>query len=219
MSCKIDGCNRPEEGRRGICKSHAQRVRNGGWESLFCLFCDGVKPFRGKCPCQICRSDECDRPQHQRGYCQAHYMKLYRYGPSYFSKQKRCSCGNLLRTERAKWCVACKSLSLREASKANNYRRRVRSGAVDRDYTVKALLDIDGDSCYLCGEVIDGAPSVDHILPLSKGGKDCITNVALAHWNCNNRKRAKLVIEIQDIFPNIKVPKRHEQFKAGAEAG
>lgn len=30
-----------------------------------------------------------------------------------------------------------------------------------------------------------GSPSIDHILPISKGGNDTIANVQLAHFECN----------------------------------
>jgi 5-methylcytosine-specific restriction endonuclease McrA len=34
--------------------------------------------------------------------------------------------------------------------------------------------------------------TIDHVLPISKGGLDTMENVALAHWICNIRKGNKL---------------------------
>lgn len=53
-----------------------------------------------------------------------------------------------------------------------------------------------GDVCGICGMSVDfdlrshdaGAPSVDHIIPLSLGGDPDWTNAQLAHLGCNRRK-------------------------------
>ena len=69
-------------------------------------------------------------------------------------------------------------------------------------YTLKEVLDWYGPMCYLCEEEIDltlprkiGVPGwgyglhLDHVIPLSKGGKDCLENVAPTHALCNLIKR------------------------------
>ncbi len=48
----------------------------------------------------------------------------------------------------------------------------------------------DNSICYLCGfeiETVEDA-SWDHIIPLSKGGKDSEDNLALTHYSCNSEK-------------------------------
>lgn len=57
------------------------------------------------------------------------------------------------------------------------------------------LADRDGEQCSLCDEPIDlqskdtrWGPSVDHVLPRSRGGSHELTNLALAHRSCNSRK-------------------------------
>lgn len=64
--------------------------------------------------------------------------------------------------------------------------------AVDR----QAIFKRDGYTCQLCGKKVDMnkagpdpmSPSIDHILPLSKGGTHEPRNVQLAHLGCNSRK-------------------------------
>lgn len=76
-------------------------------------------------------------------------------------------------------------------------RRRARLlGAWVEDVDVAELWERDGGICQLCGAPVDGdakwpAPlslTVDHILPLSKGGKHELANVQIAHSRCNSVK-------------------------------
>jgi 5-methylcytosine-specific restriction endonuclease McrA len=52
----------------------------------------------------------------------------------------------------------------------------------------------DGYRCRICGGKTRGkhpnpkAPTIDHIVPLSKGGDHSYLNVQCAHWDCNTRK-------------------------------
>ena len=53
--------------------------------------------------------------------------------------------------------------------------------------------------CHICGEPIDYSLPylnpreyvVDHLVPLSRGGADHISNKAAAHRECNSKKRAR----------------------------
>lgn len=58
--------------------------------------------------------------------------------------------------------------------------------------TRQALLARDGDSCVYCGSalVLDAEDatrgwSVDHLTPVSRGGSDHLSNLALACRSCN----------------------------------
>ena len=71
--------------------------------------------------------------------------------------------------------------------------------------SLKALYKRDKGICYLCGKgcnwddyTIRGNkfiagnyyPSIDHVIPLSKGGIDTWNNVRLSHRICNSLKSA-----------------------------
>ena len=66
--------------------------------------------------------------------------------------------------------------------------------------TAKALGARNGWNCGLCGRPVDSSlPSmtamgatVDHIVPLKRGGTHTWSNVQLAHRTCNARKGARL---------------------------
>lgn len=62
-------------------------------------------------------------------------------------------------------------------------------------WTRKLLITKHGGRCYLCNEPVElGDPAspryatIDHVIPLSKGGRDSIDNCALACMECNQRK-------------------------------
>lgn len=65
--------------------------------------------------------------------------------------------------------------------------------------TLKRLVDRDGLTCALCGGTCDWNdkrygdcgplyPSIDHVVPISKGGPHTWENVQVAHFKCNSDK-------------------------------
>ena len=62
------------------------------------------------------------------------------------------------------------------------------------------VVRVYGNNCAICNEPIDltlkrtssRGLTVDHWIPLSKGGLDDISNLRPAHWNCNRKKSDKL---------------------------
>lgn len=50
------------------------------------------------------------------------------------------------------------------------------------------LLRHQAGICGICGGPITGKPSIDHVIPFSRGGFDGPGNVVCACWRCNQRK-------------------------------
>ena len=85
------------------------------------------------------------------------------------------------------------------------HRRRARlKGAdrADRGITYKALRERDGSNCYHCGEEMSfkskkfgeyqpRRATIEHIIPIARGGLHIWENVALACWECNIRRGAR----------------------------
>ena len=65
------------------------------------------------------------------------------------------------------------------------------------------IYERDKWRCHLCGGQVDRllsgndrmGPTLDHVVPLSKGGEHSNANVALAHRICNIRKGNRAVGE------------------------
>lgn len=74
--------------------------------------------------------------------------------------------------------------------------RRKASPSVER-ITRHEIYERDGGMCRLCGTVLaETASTMDHIIPLSRGGEHTRANIQLACRSCNSRKRDKLMSEL-----------------------
>lgn len=82
----------------------------------------------------------------------------------------------------------------RARSRMRDVRRRVKLASVTiESVDPLAIYERDGWRCHLCGKRVDGrlngnarmGPTLDHVVPLSKGGEHSRANVALAHRQCN----------------------------------
>lgn len=61
---------------------------------------------------------------------------------------------------------------------------------------VARLWDRDGDICYLCDQRMNyKTTTIDHEIPLSKGGKDDMSNYKLVHPACNLEK-GNMILEV-----------------------
>lgn len=56
-----------------------------------------------------------------------------------------------------------------------------------------AVFERDGWVCGICGEAIArGEQSLDHVIPLARGGEHSYANVQASHLRCNVRKQASV---------------------------
>ena len=110
-------------------------------------------------------------------------------------------CGAI--TTKPKYCS--EECRLKANNTAGEHRRRlaIKTAMVDRDITVLSLFNKSRGQCAICGKPCDlndytekdgyfiagnNYPSIDHIIPLAKGGEHSWDNVQLAHRLCNSKK-------------------------------
>lgn len=113
-------------------------------------------------------------------------------------------CGETFIGSHTYLCRACA-----KASKAINHRTakrrrkaRVRSGHVA--YRDADIHQRDGWRCHICKRVVKRgavvphplAPTIDHLIPLSAGGRDAPDNVACAHFRCNSLRGAGGTVQL-----------------------
>lgn len=93
--------------------------------------------------------------------------------------------------------IACSSCSTKREKAIRQARSRARGG--DR-VSPWVVFDRDNWCCWICGEATSSkyashdpkSPTMDHVIPLSKGGTHCYDNVRCAHAICNAVKSDSL---------------------------
>lgn len=205
--CTIDGCDKPRVGG-GLCSAHyTRKVRTGDPLTRrqgevvdgkrICPKCEVDTPISGfgdgqrYCrPCTRLRAREWiaknPRPQKVLGYKNCdHCGKEFAYnGKQWINCSMDCFWANKNR---------------RNAKHHHRRRARLRNAFVE-DVDRKEIYERDGWICQLCGKPIpkDAVwpdplyPSLDHIIPLARGGMHSRANSQAAHFRCNNIKGAKL---------------------------
>ena len=87
-------------------------------------------------------------------------------------------------------------------------RRALKMGAIVAKVDLRKVPERDNFICQLCRKKVDMAlkwphrmsPSIDHIVPLSKGGAHELRNLQLAHLACNTAKGIKSLREQLRLF-------------------
>jgi 5-methylcytosine-specific restriction endonuclease McrA len=110
-------------------------------------------------------------------------------------------CGQVVTTDKhvtrgayGRYCRSCALVKRRERYriKTANRQKIMNPIRISADVIIKR----DGNVCHLCDVEIDltlarnsrfGA-TIDHVIPVSKGGADTLENMRLAHWICNIKK-------------------------------
>lgn len=225
--CRWPKCD-TDSRARGFCAKHYQRAKTAGdygepWQSWPSRERRKPGPAPDMSPC---RWPDCLESNYSRGFCVNHYYKariMADYDAPWLAWVKTCyTCGSQYEPVRHRkssrensYCSeACRHKGKRlthpkrerDRRRDRYYRKRAATASPDR-VTSTALRARDGDHCYLCEEPIDfdlswpapHSPSLDHVVPLSRGGAHSLQNTAMAHLVCNLRKGARLVTEMENI--------------------
>lgn len=103
-------------------------------------------------------------------------------------------------------CPPCHAIHLRHKKRSSGARYRARKRNARTE--VFANVDVyerDGWRCGLCGKPIDRnlafphpkSVSLDHIIPLSRGGEHSMANTQASHYECNMRKNNGVLVPEQ----------------------
>ncbi len=163
-------CGQPNSNSSNkFCSSRcASRNRRGSVLKANCRVCKKEYIAHQK---NVCCSDECNAELH-RLYSRNHYAK----------------------------CINNDDYKNRIRN-AEYKRKALKQNAYVEDVEFNAIFDRDGGICWLCREAVNpqlkwpdiGYATLDHVIPLSKGGKHSYDNIKLAHMSCNCKKGAKVV--------------------------
>jgi 5-methylcytosine-specific restriction endonuclease McrA len=137
----------------------------------------------------------------------------HRYGWVNYSILPLCKCGRIAtppkrnrdnprRIGRATRCDICRQLKEQERNKGRGSSKSLlRRQVVKKGEKIKIdnLVIRDGFDCQICGVVLDWSkrgsrklwPSLDHIVPITKGGEHTYENCRMVHLGCNASKGNK----------------------------
>lgn len=173
-TCQIDGCQREPRSRWQmgvtVCAMHyLRRMQTGSFDD----------PYADRSPDGLCMADGCIAEVRSSfgQYCEAHYYRIRREqlkgDPRYKDQQRR--------------------------HQADRRAREV--AAFVESVSRAAVMARDRWTCHLCKEKIpktakhpDGLfGTLDHVVPLARGGLHSYANIKAAHLSCNCRKNANIV--------------------------
>ena len=126
----------------------------------------------------------------------------------------KCKCGRIATPPKEKrhrqkslgkssMCQRCRDDDRRQRDRGRGPHKAIRRREVVKKgekIKVNDLVARDGFDCQICFEVIDWAKrrerrwwaSLDHIVPIKKGGQHTTENCRMVHIGCNSRKGARL---------------------------
>ena len=127
-------------------------------------------------------------------------VKKYLQNSEYGREQKRKRDMEYSRTEKGKEAnkKATKKYRKTEKGKLNNRKQKyIRRSMTPIDTeTIKEILS--GDYCYYCKNKITGIKTIDHKIPVIKGGTNNKENLVLCCKHCNSQKNNKTEEEYRE---------------------
>jgi 5-methylcytosine-specific restriction endonuclease McrA len=157
-------------------------------------------------PCRTCiASKAAARKAERSAWARAHYRKNREAIAAYQRTYYRANRERVIARVRARyeadpepqraWQRAYQRRRPDVSANTKHRRRALLRGATAGSVDARAVFLRDGGVCYLCGQPVDPTasnrmerPSLDHVVPLARGGPHTLDNVRLAHYGCNLRK-------------------------------
>lgn len=162
---------------------------------------------------RICERTDCERKVFSRNLCPTHYNQTY-YPERHRKREVACVvCGTkvMRRVDNSRLdshCCSVECRTFRQTGKAGatlgiytwnaDAKKRARNFGcqVIEDVDREAVLERDNWRCYLCGKdtsltddpFSSDSATVDHVIPLSRGGEHSMRNVRCACLACNAGK-------------------------------
>lgn len=133
-----------------------------------------------------------------------------KYVPVIVDYKIKCNeCGDVFTTTQHndKYCSNdCRKKHKNRAKDINRRHRLRENGTIHWDISLSKLVKRDKGLCHICHNKVDmkadsnndSYGSVDHVLPVCKGGTHTWDNVKLAHRGCNTLKRDKDTYESEN---------------------
>lgn len=192
--CSVDDCDKPSF-RRGLCNRHNLRWERHGDVNF------RKKAANGEAKNAKCSIDGCERTCAGKGLCSVHYGRRRHHGDPTAEPVKL---GNGQATPERKKANTRRAMKNYSATTHGMLRRRytvakrriLNGGGGSSHIRKEDFLNLWAtETCAICnGPISDDAKTIDHIIPLSKGGTNEIDNMQVAHLRCNQKKSNKVAL-------------------------
>ena len=159
---------------------------------------------------QVCVNCNKTYETHQNSkYCsyECSYAYKVKQKPIHNTKCKECA-KFFSGTDKSKaFCsVECGNKFHNRKKETVRRKRIMKNGKVNWDISIERLMKRDGGNCYLCNKTVDikadtnddRYPSIEHVIPICKGGTHTWDNVKLAHRGCNVAKGTEIIGELAE---------------------
>lgn len=161
---------------------------------------------------QPCEQAGCNRPIRAKGLCGSHYNQAHQPHRHAATQAACAACGVMvMRPSKSDRRPTC-SPKCRHALTGHAYagawgntshiaaRAKSAGATIIEDFTSVEIFTRDNWTCYLCGDPVNTepdcfdpkSPTIDHVVPLSKGGQHARANVRCACLRCNSTKKDRL---------------------------
>lgn len=159
----------------------------------------GLKPSAVKTqlgPCSVCQSITSSNGRFVRSMCHTCYKRVFQRGSTIKPRTKyngpceRCGILDPLLKYNNKLCPKCTAWYQNNVKLANTNRRARQAGTpldLTEDQWLRVLEHFDY-KCAYCDKDIRDFYTIDHVVPLSRGGTHTISNVVPACLSCNGKK-------------------------------
>lgn len=155
---------------------------------------------------EACTVEGCERVAHARDLCNLHYIRLLKFGDVHGTKHlTHCPQGHEFTAENTRLSADSRDNSISRVCVTCHrdrqaVRRAIKRGTDAEEIGTQELMERDGWVCGLCRWVIPRSltwpdpqfGTIDHIIPLQRGGRHRWDNVQAAHLRCNMSKNDRM---------------------------
>jgi len=168
--------------------------------------------------CFKCQADQAQKKKDSERFERKWREEYQRHSKGIQMSIRLCKCGAVIPFDKHGGVILCDDCRTqhelaqkRKDNKKKEIKRRHKLKGGDWSINLEELFERDHGLCYLCNkecdwsdyEIREGAfiagnnyPSIDHVIPLAKGGKHEWSNVRLACRLCNSKKRDVIPVHI-----------------------
>lgn len=193
--CKVEDCGMELKipYGRGMCARHYSKWRIHG-DPLY------TAPLLNIGECLV---EGCEMAREVKGWCSKHYTRWSRYGDPEQTLQESfvCSiCGIDYMAGPRQWkCCSAECATVATEQRRDRRLRQIAATSIE-PFTRSEIFERDNWVCHICGDPIQrsakwpspGSASLDHVIPIARGGEHTRANTAASHLRCNVSKGARV---------------------------